>query len=105
MLFSDVVATGDSAWTPRSGISPPNLRDEPEEECQIETQDANEPEIEQVFETESPEQTHVVAGSRRRSGEFSTQIRPKKMKRKMSTAEKIAKCLERMVNNIENDSV
>ncbi|KAG8378574.1 hypothetical protein BUALT_Bualt08G0151000 [Buddleja alternifolia] len=107
MLFSDVVATGASAWTPSSGILPPHLLDELDESSDVQFHNfndhVNEPNAETDATTNTQAESGPIGGNRRGSAEFSTRIRGKKIK-KMSNGDKIVRCLERMVGTLETDS-
>ncbi|XP_073158347.1 L10-interacting MYB domain-containing protein-like [Henckelia pumila] len=106
LLFSDVVAEGNSEWAPSSGILPSHLQDEHEDDINIHSGEVNGPDIDYTTETNDTQQTNMESGlSRRniRNNPFSAPIRHKKQK-KSSIAEKIARCLERMVNTIESES-
>ncbi|KAG8386291.1 hypothetical protein BUALT_Bualt03G0133800 [Buddleja alternifolia] len=100
MLFSDVVATGGSAWTPSSGVLPPHMMDEPDESSHIRSQDDSDHENERAAETNT--NTQAESGptiGRRRNIAFNARIRHKKGK-KMSSSDKISKCLELLVDTI-----
>ncbi|XP_073134038.1 uncharacterized protein [Henckelia pumila] len=106
LLFSDVVASGNSIWAPSSGIIPPYLQDEPTDD-NIHSSEIDRSGIDHTTETNDTQQTNMESGSSRRNNLrnnlFSAPVRHKKQK-KTSTAEKIAKCLELMVNTIESES-
>ncbi|KAL3843751.1 hypothetical protein ACJIZ3_001154 [Penstemon smallii] len=113
MLFSDVVANGESSWTPSFGVLPPHMQDETEEdESEHEPIDDSErippshiPPSEGPIDspTEAPTVTPTGPSVRRKSTDFLNRIRPTKPK-KVSTANKIARCLERMVDTMEHES-
>ncbi|XP_012832853.1 PREDICTED: uncharacterized protein LOC105953711 [Erythranthe guttata] len=117
MLFSDVIATGTSSWTPSSGILPPHMQEEREQESQgeaFEDLESGYPQSEPPIYTPTPtdETTEISTevpreapptSSMRKNTEFLNRIRKKKTK-KVSNADKISKCLERMVDAMEYDS-
>ncbi|KAL3820189.1 hypothetical protein ACJIZ3_006094 [Penstemon smallii] len=110
-LFSDVVATGNSAWTPSSGLLPPHMQDSSDDETPIETPLGEPIDTESTPTADPVQRTHAEGGpsatkNKQRNGaeEFLARIRHKKAK-KVSTAAKIAKSLERMVDNMEQDTV
>ncbi|KAG8387867.1 hypothetical protein BUALT_Bualt02G0065900 [Buddleja alternifolia] len=87
MLFSDVVATGASSWTPSSGVLPPNMQEEPNE---VETHGVeNDPTND--LDTSTPMVNDIGSneGPRRKSTQF-VRIHHKKAK-KVTIAEKIAR--------------
>ncbi|KAK6137159.1 hypothetical protein DH2020_029104 [Rehmannia glutinosa] len=106
MLFLDVVATGEHAWAPSSGLLPPHMQDESEDNT-VQHDNMEDPNIERTSETEFIPQNIAerdsVGGSRRTNRDFPLHIRHKKQK-KMSTVDKIARCLERMVDSMQSET-
>ncbi|KAG8367680.1 hypothetical protein BUALT_Bualt16G0098100 [Buddleja alternifolia] len=111
MLFSDVVATGGSAWTPSSGILPPHLMDESDEDSHLHANDVNDHENDPVAETDMNTNTQAesasaaaTTGNRRRNVKFIARRFMHTKTKKMSSADKIAHCLQRLVDTVEHDS-
>lgn len=65
ILFSDVVATGASAWTPRSGLLPPHLQDETDDHNLHETLSDNDLEFVPTIRTDGTQQMNTEGGSNR----------------------------------------
>ncbi|KAL3844290.1 hypothetical protein ACJIZ3_001693 [Penstemon smallii] len=111
-LFNDVIANGAGSYTPSSGLLPPHMRDEYDEDA----------EAEPVINETTPNQTQnqhtsdpidltengggggsSQKGKKKSAEQILANIRHKKVK-KCSTAEKIARCLDKMVDTMENES-
>lgn len=110
LLFSDVVANGTSSWTPSSGVLPQHMQEEMEEESQCEHVEdfenipQSEPQISTLNDTPT-DATPVEEpiSSRRKSTEFLNRLRNRKAK-KVTNADKISMCLQRMVDAMEHES-
>ncbi|KAL3851004.1 hypothetical protein ACJIZ3_012886 [Penstemon smallii] len=97
LLFSDVIANGSSVWTP-------NQPDEQSEEELEANHDIGSQPTSDPLNSTPTDGGHApnTEGRRRTAEELLARIQKKKA-RKVSTADKIAKCLERMVDAVEND--
>ncbi|PIN05781.1 hypothetical protein CDL12_21676 [Handroanthus impetiginosus] len=112
MLFGDVVANGNSSWTPSSGVLPQHMQEDSINTCPIveELQDDDSlPYTNQTNQTEpTPKEEDSGGpsqGNLKKHAEFFALIcQKKKKKKKQTTADKLAKCLERMINTMENES-
>ncbi|KAL3839250.1 hypothetical protein ACJIZ3_023841 [Penstemon smallii] len=105
ILFSDIVATGASAWVPSSGVMPEHMQDEDEPNDSAGL--GSDTDTQSIFTgAQTNSQEGPSCGARCRPAPFSAPfpapISAKKKTKKTTTAGKIAKCLERLVDSIEN---
>ncbi|XAR67883.1 hypothetical protein NMG60_11002819 [Bertholletia excelsa] len=105
LLFSDIVASGSSAWALSSSMMPPHTQDEAETNGPTAPIDLDDDQMaKDIAEHDSGMATYVgidsdrTGGSRRSGNEIFTRIRKKT--KKTTTAEKIAKCFERIVETV-----
>ncbi|PIN00907.1 hypothetical protein CDL12_26589 [Handroanthus impetiginosus] len=84
MLFGDVVANGNSSWTPSSGVLPQHMQEDRINTCPI---------VEELQDDDSLPYTNQT-----------NQTEPTPKEKDSGGPNKIAKCLERMVNTMENES-
>ncbi|CAH9134644.1 unnamed protein product [Cuscuta epithymum] len=99
LLFGDVVATGADAWTPSSGILPESYEEEQEDTVRR-----------SGFESDNTERSGFERSSSKKNLrdtvfpiKFPTPITGKKHK-KLTSSEKIARCLEDMVGTMKKES-
>lgn len=108
LLFFDVVATKASVWTPSSGILPPHLQDDGDDNVVGNNSEFNELDGEPSVRVDDTQQTNIEGISMKRNAKgashFPTCSSQKKQK-KMSTAKKITKCLERLVDTVIDECI